>query len=252
MRAIFISVRSESTRLPQKALLEICGQSTIEYLIHNIKKSEFAEEIILCTTQGASDDILCNIATSNGIKYFRGSTEDKLLRWKSACEKYDVDFFVNVDGDDVFFDYGLADLVFKQHTVNSADFIDGQGFYNDVYGISAKGIKLVFENKKNTDTEFIKLYFDNIQDLIVTEKLSNVPSKYQKKQIRMTLDYIEDFNFFTAVIEYFKKSTRELNFENILIYLKQNPDITQINWHREQNWKDNQEKMIKRVKKGGL
>jgi len=252
LRSIFISVRSNSSRLPQKALLKICNQTTIEYLINNLKKSKLAEQIVLCTTLEKSDDVLCEIAKNNGIKYFRGSTEDKLLRWLGACKKYKVDFFVNVDGDDIFFDHGLADLVFKQREENFADFIDGQGLYNDVYGISYNGIKKVCKNKKNTDTEFIKLYFDNIKSLLKIEKIRNVPVQYHKKNIRMTLDYIEDYNFFTTIIEHFKKTQIKLNLSNILLYLEKNPSVVDINWHREENWKDNQQKMIRKVEQEGL
>ena len=252
MNCIFISVRSNSTRLPQKATLSICGMPTIEFLIRNLKKSKLANEIILCTTQDASDDVLCNIATKCGIKYHRGSTEDKLLRWKSACKEHEVDFFVNVDGDDLFFDYGLVDLVFQQHKKDFADFIDGRGLYNDVYGISSKGIKTVCEHKSNEDTEFIKVYFDNIKNLIKTQKLIDVPTKYKKRNIRMTLDYQEDLDFFRAIVEHFKKNNLEMSFEAILEFLKNNPSIIQINWHKEQNWKDNQDKMIEKITKTGV
>ena len=249
MNCIFISVRTNSTRLPQKAILSICGKPTIEYLIENIKKSKFADEIILCTTLEESDDILCNIATSNNIKYFRGPTDDKLLRWQSACQKHNVDFFVNVDGDDLFFDHGLADLVFQQHLNSNADFIDGQGLYNDVYGISVNGIKKVCENKKNTDTEFIKLYFENIKHLIKSEKLKDVPNIYHKKNVRMTLDYFEDLEFFKEIIV--GLSGKELSFQNINEYIDKNPNVIKINWFREQNWIDNQKKMISKINKDG-
>tara|TARA_R100001079_G_scaffold109012_1_gene80705 strand:- start:229 stop:987 length:759 start_codon:yes stop_codon:yes gene_type:complete len=252
MNCIFISVRSNSTRLPQKATLEICGTPTIEYLINNLKKTKIANEIVLCTTQDVSDDILCDIATRCQIKYHRGSTEDKLLRWKTACEEHGVDFFVNVDGDDLFFDYKLADLVFQQHHEGSADFIDGRGLYNDVYGISSKGIKTVCKHKSNKDTEFVKVYFDNIRSLIKIEKLINIPIKYHKKNIRMTLDYQEDLDFFTTIIEHFRKNDLEMSFEEILNFLNNNPSIIQINWHKEQNWKDNQEKMIDKIKEKGV
>jgi len=251
MNSIFISARTNSTRLPNKAVLEICGTPTIEYLIKNLKKSKFADKIVLCTTLESSDDHLCDIAVKNNIKVFRGSTEDKLLRWKDACRKYNIKFFVNVDGDDLFFDFGLADLVFEQYATTHADFIDGRGLYNDVYGISHKGIELVCKKKNSTDTEFIKLFFDNIVSSIKSEKLKNVPSKYQKKEVRMTLDYIEDFNFFETIIKYFKENKVDLEFETILEYLSQNPDVVKINWHKEQSWKDNQTNMIKRLKGEG-
>ena len=161
MKAIFISVRTGSTRLPQKALKEICGKTTIEYLIDRVKKSSHADKVVLCTTEKEEDDILCEIATKNNIEYFRGSSPDKLKRWLGATKQYNISFFVNADGDDIFFDSGLADLCFEQNISNSnnLDFIDGRGLYNDVYAIKTSALEKVCEFKKDTDTEFIRPHF---------------------------------------------------------------------------------------------
>ena len=67
MKAIFISDRTGSTRLPQKALIDIEGRKTIEYLIDRVKRSQYAENIILCTTTLEEDDILCDVAHKNNI-----------------------------------------------------------------------------------------------------------------------------------------------------------------------------------------
>ena len=68
----------------------------------------------------------------------------------------------------------------------------------------------------------------------------------------MTLDYQEDLDFFTTIIEHFRKNDLEMSFEEILSFLDDNPSIIQINWHKEQNWKDNQDKMINKIKKEGV
>jgi spore coat polysaccharide biosynthesis protein SpsF (cytidylyltransferase family) len=79
-KAIFITVRTDSTRLPNKALLEILGKPTIEMVILRAKKVVNADIIVLCTTDRSVDDGIARIAERNGIKYFRGSVEDKLER----------------------------------------------------------------------------------------------------------------------------------------------------------------------------
>jgi spore coat polysaccharide biosynthesis protein SpsF len=61
-KAILITVRTASTRLPKKALLKINGKTTIEHLIERMKRSKLADIIILCTTKLPEDDILCDIA----------------------------------------------------------------------------------------------------------------------------------------------------------------------------------------------
>ena len=67
LKAIFITVRTGSTRLPKKALLEINEKHTIVYLIDRIKKSSKKDLIVLCTTELPEDDVLCEIAEKNCI-----------------------------------------------------------------------------------------------------------------------------------------------------------------------------------------
>lgn len=248
MKAIFVSVRTGSTRLPKKALIDIQGKKTIEHLIDRVKHSRYAEKIILCTTTLSEDDILCTVAKNNGIDYFRGSSPDKLKRWAGAAQKYNVDFFVNVDGDDIFFDSGLADLCFEQYdsSSNKLEFIDGRGLYNDVYGIKVSALNKVCDFKRDTDTEFIRPYFVEAEKFN-TQKIQNVPEKYEKKNIRMTLDYQDDLKFFKTVIQHCLDNDINMSFDNILLFLEKNPAVVDINWHCEQSWKDNQNKMIDRV-----
>ena len=66
-KAIFITVRTGSTRLPEKALLKINERSTIELVIDRAKRSKKKDIVVLCTTESTNDDILCEIAEKNGI-----------------------------------------------------------------------------------------------------------------------------------------------------------------------------------------
>ena len=240
VNSILITVRTSSTRLPRKAILDINGKPTIQYLIENIKKSRLADKIILCTSEEPDDDILCQIATDCGIDYYRGSLKDKLVRWMETCEEYNIDFFVNVDGDDLFFDYNLADLVIEQYNEDPCDFIDGNGLYNDVYGVNTKALKKVCDIKDTDDTEYIRLYFTET-NLFDVKKINNIPEKYIKRKVRMTLDYKEDFQFFKTVIE--GVLPNELTLDNINNFLYNNPSIANINYFLDEEWKSNQEKI---------
>ena len=238
-QAILISVRTGSTRLPGKCLKKIKGITTIEHLIRRIKQTKKADKIILCTTTKPSDDILCKIAKKSKIKYFRGSEQDKLKRWYEACSYYNVEKFVNVDGDDIFFDAGLADYVLNMLNNQNADFIDGQGLYNDVYGGTYNALKRVISNKKSNDTEFVKNFFYDEKNNISIIKITEPPEIYKKKNIRLTLDYHEDLELFKRVIEYFYENNIPMDFSEIIKYIDEN-DLSKINFHREKDWSLNQ------------
>ena len=237
MKAIFISVRTGSTRLPEKSILKIKDKYTIEYVINSVKKSKYADKIVLCTTKLSEDDILCDIAKNNDIDFYRGDELNKSKRWYDACKKFDIDFFVTADGDDLFYDVGLSDLCFEQ--IEDNDFVDGQGLYNDVYGIKFNALEVIIKilGDENVEPHHMVDFLKNKS--LKVKKLMNVPEIYKKKDIRMTLDYEDDFKFFSKVIENIKL---DFNLKNVLYYIDNNPEVKEINYYLEEKWKENQNK----------
>jgi len=249
-KAIFITVRTGSTRLPQKSLLEIDGKPTIVYLIERIKRSQKAELIVLCTTESENDDILCRIAEKNGVEHFRGSAEDKLERWNGAAQKYDVEFFVTADGDDLFCEPELIDLAFEQYEQNHPDFIEGRDLIcgSFTYAIKASALEKVCQIKDTGDTEMMWVYFTDT-GLFKTEELKKVPEVFKRPEIRMTLDYEDDFRFFKTIIEHFKGKRPDFNLRDIVAYLDQEPQVIKINQHRQEEFLANQKKKTKLILK---
>lgn len=243
-KAIFITVRTGSTRLPNKCLLEINGKKNIEYLIGRLKKVKHNDYIVLCTTRLPQDNILCEIAKKNNIGFYRGSVEDKLERWRGATKKYNVDFFVLADGDDLFCEPKLIDLAFKQYEKTKADFIEekpGENVPTGAFtcGITASSLEKVCEIKDTQDTEMFQKYFTDMK-LFKVEKLKEISNRYKRPGIRMTLDYKEDFLFFKNIIEHF--GNREYDLGNIIKYLDKNPEVVKINQYRQQEYLDKQKR----------
>lgn len=242
-KAIFITVRTGSSRLSQKALIEINGIPTIEHLINRVKQSRKADFIILCTTTLKEDDILCQIAERNDILYYRGSVTDKLERWRGAATKYHIDFFVTADGDDLFCEPELIDLAFKQYEEKHPDFIESSNVICGAftYGIKTSALKKVCEIKDTDDTEMMWVYFKDTK-MFQLEELKGVDEIYQRPDIRMTLDYPDDLLFFKDVIENLGKVKFDFNLRDIVEYLDENPDVIQINQYLKDEWAANQKK----------
>jgi len=251
-KAIFITARLGSSRLPRKHLYQIEGEYCIEHIIRNAKKSVRADIIILCTTNLEEDTVLCELAEKHKINYFRGSVLDKLERWNGACKQFDINFFVTADADDLFCSMELVDKAFEQYEKGRADFIEGEediisGAFT--YGINAKSLEEVCQIKGTSDTEMMWLYFTE-SGLFNVESLRNVPSEYKRKDIRMTLDYIEDYNFFKTVIEgLYREGKKEYTFKDVLLFLDKNPEVAKINIDRNNDWKNNQNQKVKAVYK---
>ncbi len=153
--AVFIPVRTKSTRLPNKALLKIKGKPVIEHLIDRVKIARLPDLIVLCTTTNPEDEVLIEIAQRNNIGYFQGNEKDILDRYLQAALKYKVDFIVNVDGDDIFCDPEYIDKVIEVFVKNSADFIKCEGlpFGAAPNGVKVKALRKVYQLKKETGRE---------------------------------------------------------------------------------------------------
>lgn len=231
--AIFISARTSSTRLPNKVILDICGTTAIEHLVNNLKKSRYCDNIVLCTTINDNDLILCNKAEELNINYYRGNEEDKLLRWLGACCEFDVDVFVECGADDMCCDYKFIDCFFEKFFEEECDFIDGKGWYNDVYCMTHNCLRKVCKLKN----EIIETHdLSNFMGSVFNTKKIIADQKYKSKY-RLTLDYEEDLKLFQKIIT---DIGTNFTYDELLSYLDKNPKVSLINQHMEKQWRENQ------------
>ena len=133
---IFIPVRLGNTRLPGKALRLCNDKPILFYLLERLKKSKKVRNIVVCTTKNSEDNELENALLDNGHIVFRGSEKDILDRFFEASKKFNPDFIINVDGDDIYTDPILIDNMVEEYEKTDADFIDMIDF------LYKKGFKL--------------------------------------------------------------------------------------------------------------
>ena len=249
--AIFITIRMDSSRLPNKTMKKILGKPVIEHVIERAKQANRFDEIIVCTTEREIDDQIADIANRCMVGVYRGSLEDKLERWNGAAKEYGVDYIVTFDGDDLFCDPYLLDKGAEQITGNKYDFIEAPrglicGAFT--YAFTCEALRKVCEIKDTDDTEMMWTYFKDT-GLFKTGYLENVEGIYFSDKIRLTLDYPEDFEFFTKVFEHFNCVDNDVPLKNIVAYLKKHPEIPEINIGRQQEFLDNQKRRTKLIVK---
>jgi spore coat polysaccharide biosynthesis protein SpsF len=250
--AIFIAVRMKSTRLPKKALLEIKGRTVIEHLIDRLKTVARADLVVVCTSTNPNDAILKTIAERNGIIGFQGSEDDKLDRFLQAADTYGVDRFVAVDGDDILCDPEYVDKGIQVLDATGADMVD---FINMPVGATGNGLKVealrkVCELKAENDTEVWGGYFTDSGLFKVVHIEPETPN-LARPEIRMTLDYAEDFAFFEALFDRLCVPGKVFGLHEIVALLEREPELMDINREKHREYlKGFQEKARKiRLKK---
>ena len=239
--AIFITVRSSSTRLPTKALIPLYSDvPLVQHIISRAKLSRLADRIVLCTTLESADDQLCEIAKNCGIDFFRGPTEDKLLRWNNASEHFGVDFIATFDGDDPFCSPELIDIAFKQIRRDNVDFIESAEIATGAftYALKTDALKKVCEIKDSEDTEMMWTYFKDT-GLFKIAELEGVPLNFKNARVRLTLDYPEDLQLFEEIFGLLK-SDHTVDLGLVIDLLMSNDSLREINFFRQGDFLANQ------------
>ena len=215
----------------------------MELIIKRAKLAKNFDTVIVCTTTRPIDDEVEEIAKRNGALVYRGSLHDKLERWNGAAKAFGIDYIVTFDGDDLFCEPKLLDMGAEQIETRGLDFIEApQGLICGAftYAFTAKALDKVCEIKASEDTEMMWTYFKD-SGLFNTGVLENVPAIYFSDEIRSTLDYPEDFEFYTNIFEHFQCEENDVDLADIVKYLREHPEIAKINIGRQQEFLANQQ-----------
>ncbi len=227
---ITITVRMKSNRLPKKVLMEIKGKKYIDHMIDRLKLSKRASEIILCTSSYEQDDILVDVAIKNGIKYYRGHPDDVMVRICNGAKSLGGDVILSTTGDNAFTDPVIMDEMINFFEENDADFVYCKDLPIGIqtYIIRVSAMEDAIKRKDEIDTEIWGRYLDrpNIYK-VVPYKISD--PLYNRPKWRLTLDYQEDFELFKRIFDELYKKGEIFTFKEIMILLKNKPEIIEIN-----------------------
>jgi len=238
--AVFIPVRLGSSRLPKKPLIKVKGKSLIEHLIDRAKAARLPNLVVLCTTTQPEDKIFVQIAKKSGAECFRGSEHDILKRFLDAAVKFNVDFIVNVDGDDVFCDPALMDKTAQTFLDTGASFIKWNNLPLGAtpIGVTVGALRKVVEIKDtlNTETGWGAYFTDT--GLFNVKYLEPEEKELRHPEIRITLDYPEDLKLVKEIYNRLYAPGKVFGLKDILDLIKKEPALAEINKGvQEKYWK---------------
>jgi spore coat polysaccharide biosynthesis protein SpsF len=216
--------------------MEVLGRPILEYQIERLKTAVLPDVFVLCTTQLQEDDILVDLAQRNGLQSFRGNAEDVLDRMLQAAKLYQIDLIVNVGGDDVFLVPECVDLVIENFSRTSADFIYCAPLPvgGTPFGIKTQALEHLLKVKTG-GTDGWERYFKET-GLFQVECIPSPDPVLCRPELRMTLDYLEDFQFFQAVINELYPRKRIFPLKDVIALMDSRPEIMELAQKRAAEW----------------
>ena len=120
---VIVQARVNSTRLPNKVLLEINNKPLIEYVIDQISAAKLVDYCIIATSINPKDDKIINFCEKKKIKYFRGSEEDVLDRYYNCAKHYDCKIIIRISADSPLIDPDVIDEVIMKFQNSKFDYV---------------------------------------------------------------------------------------------------------------------------------
>jgi len=228
--------RTGSVRLPGKVLMTVGNKTLLETHIARVRASKLIDGIVLATTNKEADDAIATIGEQLGLQVYRGSENDVLDRYYQAAKHANAEVIVRVTSDCPLVDADLMDEIIQAHLNHAKDFTSNVIFRTFPDGMDVEVFDFLMlkktweESVSQLDREHVTYYMWKNSDLMGKDVCTayNVVSGDGKdhSNIRLTLDYIEDFNLFKILIE---ELGAERTWQEYVYYLSRNFELKNSN-----------------------
>lgn len=234
-----IQARMGSTRRPGKVLADIEGKALLEHLLERVSRSSRLNELVVATTDSASDDELVKFLSDRGVSVFRGSCDDVLERYYKCAKEFSADIVVRITADDPLKDVGIVDSIVDKMLENpefdyysntlSPSFPEGldvEVFKFDALETAYREASL--SSEREHVTPFIWKRPENF-------KLGSFKNDSDLSHLRWTVDYDSDLEFVREVFRELYPKNPAFDWMDVLELLESRPELNKINSGRIRN-----------------
>lgn len=222
---VILQARADSTRFPNKIFEKIDGKSILEIQIKRILSSNVVKKLIVAIPNTKANDELENLIKNLGIEYSRGSLLNVFDRFEQIIKRTESENFVRLTADCPLFMPQLLEKMYEDFVESSVDYMSNclpptfpDGLDIEIFKKSAFLSLKEFElNEK--ELEHVTLGMWTRPEVY---RLKNFESKINLNNLRMTVDYPEDFTYISKI---FKGTSLNVDLEGVLKFLKNNPSV---------------------------
>lgn len=226
--------RIGSTRLPEKIMKKINGETLLELHLNRIIKSELVTKLKVATTLEPDAVKIINICNKLSIESFQGSLNNVLERFFFTALPESPDWVVRLTSDCPLIDPIEIDRAIKHAIESNYDYVSNtlvptypDGIDVEVFKFAALE-KAFKEAKLSSELEHVTPYIWKNSTYKGGKLFSSDCIMYSKdlSSIRLTVDTIEDFQVIEKLVNLLGPDKTWLEYTEKLI---ENPDLQSIN-----------------------
>lgn len=238
MILVVVQARVSSSRLPGKVLLPIQGKPMLQLHLERLGRLETVDELIVATSDGATDDPLAGLCRQLGVPCFRGSLDDVLDRFYQAAREYRPKHVVRLTGDCPLADPGLIDDIIRYHITGGYDYTSNTITPTYPDGLDAEVVR--FECLETAWREArLPSQREHVTPFIWSQperfKLANYENDEDLSDLRWTVDESEDFELIRTIYNELYTAKPDFDRGDVLNLVRRKPELRAINQAYERN-----------------
>lgn len=232
--ACTIEARMRSSRLPNKVMLPIMGRPMLALMIERLRRAALIDTIVIATTDDPSCDPIEALGEELGVRVFRGSEDDVLLRVLEAARSVGADVIVETTGDCPLHEPALIDKVVADFRLGGADFVGNILPHTTPRGTDVRVFRtddLAEINQVSQDPadhEHVSLHFwehpERWRCRNVATDMGEDAAGY-----RLTVDTPADFELVTMIYETLYPADPAFTLADVVDLLRSRADLVAIN-----------------------
>lgn len=246
-----VQARMGSTRLPGKAMLEVCGKPLLQLMLERLARVRAPVKVVVATTGETIDEPIAALCERLGANLFRGHPTDLLDRHYRAGLAFNAEAVAKIPSDCPLIDPAIVDRVLARFAQGDCDYAgnlhpatypDG----NDVEIVTMAALEIAWREawrpmEREHATPFIWERPERFRLANVTwdDDSGIVPPRDYSMSHRWTLDYPEDYLFVHSVYSALYPHNPHFDLDDILALLERKPEIADfnrqyigVNWYR--------------------
>ena len=226
-----------STRLPGKVLADVAGAPMILRQIERLRRCERLKQIVVATSDQASDDPLVERLDAAGVPVFRGALDDVLSRFMGAIEAFGpTRTVVRLTADCPLADPVLIDETLKAHLRAGADYTSNTPTRRsypkglDVEVFEAVALRVAAgETTDPYDHEHVTPFLYRNPRRFQVASLEQVADE---GDVRWTVDRPDDLEFVRAVYDGLYAANPAFTSDDVRAFVRGRPDLADLGGDR--------------------
>lgn len=227
-----IVARTGSTRVPGKALFEVAGKPILQHVIERVKRCKRVGLVCMATTDLAADDKIADLATSLGVKIYRGHPEYVLDRVYHAAKSIHSEHIIEIGGDCPLIDPNILDEAILYYQQSDCDYLNN---YNpptfpeglDINVLSVSALAIAFDEAIAPSHRIHP--FSYLPDNPDRFKVENYTFRNDLSRYHWSFDFPEDYQFIKSVYQKLLSTNPSFGIDDILQLIENDEQIFQLN-----------------------